>query len=106
MFTQPESPRWLQSKGRSVEALATATKLWGATGPSQLDATPVGDDRKAESVSLGELLGNKGTRIGVTLFAAQQLSGINAIIYFSSSVFADVRVYPYSYTIIGWEKLQ
>jgi hypothetical protein len=43
-----------------------------------------------EPVSFGELLGNKGVLIGCTLFLLQQFSGINAIVYFSSSVFAQV----------------
>ncbi len=42
-------------------------------------------------VSMGELLGNKGVLIGCALFSLQQFSGINAIVYFSSSVFAQVR---------------
>ena len=41
-------------------------------------------------VSMGELLGNKGVLIGCALFSLQQFSGINAIVYFSSSVFAQV----------------
>ena len=40
-------------------------------------------------VSAGELLNNKGTLIGCALFSFQQFSGINAIVYFSSAVFAQ-----------------
>ena len=42
-------------------------------------------------VGLGELLGSRSVRIGMALFLLQQASGINAIVYFSSSVFAQAR---------------
>ena len=35
--------------------------------------------------SWGEVLGSRAARIGVALFVFQQFSGINAIVYFSSS---------------------
>ena len=40
---------------------------------------------------MGELLGSRSVRIGMCLFLLQQASGINAIVYFSSSVFAQAR---------------
>lgn len=40
---------------------------------------------------MGELLSNKGVKIGCIIFLLQQFSGINAIVYFSSSVFAQVQ---------------
>ncbi len=40
---------------------------------------------------MGELLGSRSVRIGMALFLLQQASGINAIVYFSSSVFAQAR---------------
>ena len=45
-------------------------------------------DRQA---GLGELLGSRSVRIGMSLFLLQQASGINAIVYFSSSVFAQAQ---------------
>ena len=41
--------------------------------------------------SLGKLLTTKSVLLGGMIFAFQQFAGINAIIYFSSSVFAQVR---------------
>ncbi len=37
--------------------------------------------------SWGEVLSAKSTQTGMVLFLLQQLSGINAIVYFSSAVF-------------------
>ena len=36
MLDQPESPRWLIQKERRQEAEASAQRLWGADGGSQL----------------------------------------------------------------------
>ena len=44
----------------------------------------------SSKVSLSELLSFRGARIGVILFLLQQFSGINAVIYFSTKVFAQV----------------
>ena len=43
------------------------------------------------SVSMKELLSNKGVFIGCMIFLLQQFSGVNSVVYFSSSVFAKVR---------------
>ncbi len=65
-----------------------SSSLWGADVE--------GGSSAQEPVSMGELLGNKGVRIGCAIFLLQQFSGINAIVYFSSSVFAQVQLTNYS----------
>jgi len=40
-----------------------------------------------------ELLANKGVFIGCMIFLLQQFSGVNSVVYFSSSVFAKVRTF-------------
>ena len=41
-----------------------------------------------------ELLSNKGVFIGCMIFLLQQFSGVNSVVYFSSSVFAKVQSLP------------
>ncbi|MCJ1354269.1 MAG: hypothetical protein MMC33_004256 [Icmadophila ericetorum] len=109
----PESPRWLSSKGRTTEAEAAAEKLWGPSGPSELSGGKKAEPRKQRNlikllilkddvaadvegggatasapVGMKELLANKGVFIGCMIFLLQQFSGVNSVVYFSSSVFA------------------
>ena len=41
-----------------------------------------------------ELLSNRGVFIGCMIFLLQQFSGVNSVVYFSSSVFAKVQSLP------------
>lgn len=88
-----ESPRWLAAKGRTAEARKAAAALWGAAAESESTA---GDKpTSGEGSGWGELFSRRHRApvlAGVALFALQQLSGINAIIYFSSDVFRSAGV--------------
>ncbi|KAK8664276.1 hypothetical protein V6N13_084074 [Hibiscus sabdariffa] len=92
-----ESPHWLFKRGRGAEAEAEYEKLLG--GPyvksaiAELSKSDRGDD--ADTFKFSELLYGhhcKVVFIGSTLFALQQLSGINAVFYFSSTVFKSAGV--------------
>ncbi|EOY30741.1 PREDICTED: probable plastidic glucose transporter 2 isoform X2 [Theobroma cacao] len=92
-----ESPHWLYKQGRSAEAEAEFERLLGGSHVKyamlELSKFDRGDD--ADTVKLSELLYGCHFRvvfIGSTLFALQQLSGINAVFYFSSSVFKSAGV--------------
>lgn len=45
-------------------------------------------------MTIKELLGNKGVFIGCMIFLLQQFSGVNSVVYFSSSVFAKASSAP------------
>ncbi|KAL4437118.1 hypothetical protein ABPG75_004257 [Micractinium tetrahymenae] len=93
MLVCPESPTWLVLKGHRREAGAVAEKLWGADGASQLGSAKHDEGSgSAAGPSWGEVLSSKAAIVGMLLFVFQQFSGINAIVYFSSSVFEKAGI--------------
>ncbi|KAH9614688.1 hypothetical protein KSS87_007805 [Heliosperma pusillum] len=107
-----ESPQWLykldldddvifknilcDGQGRRVEAETEFEKLLERShvdsAMMELEKSDGGD---TEGVTLLELISGRHSRvvlIGSTLFALQQLSGINAVFYFSSTVFRGAGV--------------
>ncbi|XP_057527289.1 probable plastidic glucose transporter 3 [Amaranthus tricolor] len=92
-----ESPHWLFKKGRSIEAEVEFERLLGGlhvkSAISELSKLDRGEE--ADSVKFSELFHGRHFKvvfIGSVLFALQQLSGINAVFYFSSSVFKSAGV--------------
>ncbi|KAG4144255.1 hypothetical protein ERO13_D05G025900v2 [Gossypium hirsutum] len=92
-----ESPHWLYKKGRSAEAEAEFERLLGGSHVkyAMLELSKLDRGDEADTVKLSEVFRGRHFRvvyIGSTLFALQQLSGINAVFYFSSSVFKSAGV--------------
>ncbi|KAG8376041.1 hypothetical protein BUALT_Bualt09G0022400 [Buddleja alternifolia] len=95
-----ESPHWLYKQGRNAEAEVEFEKLLGdshvKSAMVELSKSDRGDE--TESIKFAELLIYLifffllVVFIGSTLFALQQLSGINAVFYFSSTVFRRAGV--------------
>ncbi|PIN13688.1 hypothetical protein CDL12_13685 [Handroanthus impetiginosus] len=92
-----ESPHWLFKRGRIVQTEEQIEKLFGAShvksAMAELSKSERGDE--VDVVKFSELfLGRhfKVVFIGSILFALQQLSGINAVFYFSSTVFKSAGV--------------
>jgi SP family sugar porter-like MFS transporter len=91
-FLLPESPRWLASKGRELQALAVLKRLGGTTYAQQVlkDFAAASVDTPQRSI-FQELASPGIARIlllGVVLAVLQQWCGINVIFNYAQEIFA------------------
>lgn len=94
----PESPAWLQSKGLGEERMKVASKIWASAGyePILEEGSPQDEDHPQppvgpeETVKVPQLFTSREFRrpLAVVCFAmlAQQVSGINAVLYYSNAI--------------------
>ncbi len=93
LFTVPRSPRWLVSKGRTDEAKAVIAKLGtdiaGESVDQELSAIrdSLESERSAEKAPLFIKRYKPMILLAFALAAFNQLSGINAILYYAPEVF-------------------
>jgi sugar porter (SP) family MFS transporter len=88
----PESPRWLMKVNRRADAAVELAKVRpGVDAAPRLDAIAAALAQETGQASWGELFGRQWRRplsVGVGLAIFQQVTGINAIIYYANQIFA------------------
>jgi sugar porter (SP) family MFS transporter len=94
-LVMPESARWLLKMGRREEARASLLKVDGpgvADGELATLEADLAEEAKEGQASWGEVFGptlRRALWVGIGLAVFQQVTGINAIIYYANEIFAE-----------------
>ena len=88
LFLIPESPRWLWGKGRIEESKSVFNLLGQQEVFQEMQQSPGEDTPVKQKVNLFNGKYNKPVFYAVLLAMFNQLSGINAILYYAPRVFA------------------
>ena len=90
LFFVPESPRWLAQRGRTAEAGVLLARIGGPAHAAQ-ELAAIEQSLHPEEGGWGELWRGPFRRplgIAIVLMACSQFCGINAIMYYSTKIFA------------------
>ena len=90
MFTIPQSPRWLAQRGRREEARASLERVGVTNAAAMLDELEraAADARRNSALRLFSAANRRPIMLAILLAMFNQLSGINAILYYLNDIFA------------------
>ncbi|XP_012627430.1 solute carrier family 2, facilitated glucose transporter member 8 isoform X1 [Microcebus murinus] len=90
MCWMPETPRFLLTRHRHQEAVAALRFLWGSE--QGWEEPPVGEHQQGFHLALLRQPGvYKPFVIGISLMAFQQLSGVNAVMFYAETIFEKAK---------------
>ncbi|CAA7018170.1 unnamed protein product [Microthlaspi erraticum] len=97
MAFSPESPRWLVQQGKVSQAEKAIKTLYGKERVVELvrDLSTSGKGSSEPEAGWLDLFSSryfKVVSVGAALFLFQQLAGINAVVYYSTSVFRSAGI--------------
>nr|XP_020029382.1 solute carrier family 2, facilitated glucose transporter member 8 isoform X1 [Castor canadensis] len=90
MCCMPETPRFLLTQHKRQEAMAALQFLWGSE--QGWEEPPIGAEHQGFQLALLRHPGiYKPFVIGISLMAFQQLSGVNAIMFYAETIFEAAK---------------
>ncbi|XP_037349358.1 solute carrier family 2, facilitated glucose transporter member 8 [Talpa occidentalis] len=90
MCYMPETPRFLLTQHKHQEAVAALQFLWGSE--QDLEEPPAGTEHQGFHLAqLRQPSIYKPFIIGISLMAFQQLSGINAVMFYAETIFEEAK---------------
>lgn len=97
MFFIPETPRWYVAKGKTKRARKSLQWLRGKNADiteefTAVEKTHIDSERNSSQSAIGEILKSSHIKplfISLGLMFFQQMSGINAVIFYTTKIFED-----------------
>ncbi|XP_040591566.1 solute carrier family 2, facilitated glucose transporter member 8 [Mesocricetus auratus] len=90
MCCMPETPRFLLTRHQHQEAMAALRFLWGSE--EGWEEPPIGVEHQGFQLAMLRRPGvYKPLVIGISLMAFQQLSGVNAIMFYAETIFEEAK---------------